>query len=155
MNKIFFLSFLFVLSLLVVIKVQPHARLADNSDVPPRGVALKDFPCGENVRTSNPKILNARSQIKIRWIETVDHTGSYWIEFSKANDKDWIRLKTIVDDQNNPATIPHYYETTITVPNVNCETCTLRLVQEMLDNHADMPTYYYSCGDIKIINGKC
>lgn len=146
---------LFSICILTAIHIQSHARLADDSDVPPRGINLKDSPCGENLPGKNPKILTAGTTIKIRWIETVDHTGSYWIEFSKANDKNWIRLKTIVDDQNNPATLPHLYETTITVPNVNCESCSIRLVQEMIDGHADMPTYYFSCGDIKIIKGKC
>jgi len=137
------------------IQIQSHARLADDSDIPPRGINMKDYPCGENQRGKSPKVLTAGTKVKIRWIETVDHTGRYWIEFSKANDKDWIRIKTIVDDQNNPATLPHSYEATITVPNVNCDSCTIRLVQEMIDSHADAPTYYYSCGDIKIINGKC
>ncbi|MCE9501112.1 MAG: hypothetical protein K8R21_11550 [Leptospira sp.] len=141
--------------ILFSIESWPHARLADNSDVPPRGTGMKDSPCGENVRTATPKILNAGSQITIRWIETVDHTGSFWIEYSKANDKNWIRLKTVTDDQNNAATIPHSFEATITVPNVNCNNCTLRIVQEMIDGHPDMPSYYYSCGDIKIVNAKC
>ncbi len=150
--KLFFPALIIVL---VSIQIYSHARLADDSDVPPRGINMKDSPCGENQRGKNPKVLTAGTKIKIRWIETVDHTGTYWIEFSKANDKDWIRLKTIADDQNNPATIPHSYEATITVPNMNCDSCTIRLVQEMIDGHADAPTYYYSCGDIKIINGKC
>ncbi len=132
-----------------------HARLSDNSDVPPRGYEMKDSPCGVNLKTNTPKTLTAGSVVTIRWTETVDHTGLYHIEFSKASDKDWVRLKTIPDLQNNPVTIPHLYETTITVPNINCQSCTIRVVQEMHDNHADMPTFYYSCGDIKIIKAKC
>ena len=155
LNRVKFLFSLLGLILFSSFIIQSHAQLADNSDIPPRGVGIKDSPCGENKRTSNPKVLNAGSKVIIRWIETVEHTGNYWIEFSKANDKDWIRLKTVADTQNNSNDLPHYYETTITVPSINCDAYTIRVVQEMLDNHADMPTYYYSCVDIKIINGKC
>jgi hypothetical protein len=155
MNKTILGILLFITAIFLAVKIQPHARLADDSDVIPRGSEMKDSPCGENIRTNRPKVLQAGSKITIRWVETVEHSGNYWIEFSAANDRNWVRLKTIVDDQNNPATLPHLYETSITVPNVNCESCTMRLVQEMLDNHASMPTYYYSCGDIKIINAKC
>lgn len=155
MNKLTLFFSLLGLLLFFSLKIQSHARIADNSDIPPRGVGMKDSPCGENTRTSNPKVLNAGSKVTVRWIETVDHTGNYWIEFSKANDKDWIRLKTVADTQNNSNDLPHYYEAAITVPSINCDACTIRVVQEMLDGHADMPTYYYSCADIKIINGKC
>ncbi len=148
------LSFL-LLGIALSWSLYSHARLADNSDVTPRGLAMKNSPCGENTRSATAKTLTAGSQITVRWIETVDHTGSYWIEFSRANDTDWVRLKTIVDDQNNPATLPHLYVSTITVPNVNCSDCTIRLVQEMTDGNPASPTYYFSCGDIKIINAKC
>ena len=155
MKNKFWLTAVFAFLILFSFNALSHARLSDKSDVTPRGPAMKDSPCGENARTSNPKILNAGSQITIRWIETVEHTGFYWIEFSKANDKGWVRLKTIIDTQNDLATLPHSFEETITVPNTNCSNCTLRVVQEMIDGHPELPTYYYSCGDIKIVNAKC
>lgn len=137
-----------------VTNVFAHALISSESDVPPRGEAMKDPPCGVNQRTNNPVSLKANSQITLRWKETVNHPGFYWIEFSKANDMNWYRLKTIVDTQNNTNDLPHLFETTINVPDVNCENCTIRVVQEMTENPFS-PTYYYSCGDIKITGGKC
>lgn len=132
----------------------PHAYITDDSDIKARGTDMKDPPCGVNVRSLSPTPLTAGSTITVRWAETVDHTGSYWIEFSACGDANWVRLKTIADTQNGGVPLPHLYSQTITVPNVNCDKCTIRVVQEMIDNHPDFPTYYYSCADIRITGAK-
>ncbi len=124
-----------------------HATLANESDVPARGAANKDAPCGVNVRGATYKTLVANNNMTIRWAETVDHPGRYWIEFSPANDTGWVRLRTVEDTQNGTGL--HCYTETVPVPNENCDACTIRVVQEMLEYPAS-PTYYYSCGDIRI-----
>ena len=145
MRVAFIIGFFFIASMAL-----GHARFTTNSDVTPRNnnPALKVGPCGEVPRTANPTQLVAGQQITLRWEETIDHPGSYFIEFSPASDDNWVRVATIVDLQNGDATIPHFYSYVMTVPNIVCQDCTIRLVQEMTDRNP--PTYYYSCGDIQI-----
>lgn len=129
-----------------------HARIAANSDVKPRNTnpGLKVAPCGM-VASTTSQTVQAGSVITFRWEETINHPGSYFIEFSPGGDTNWVRLKTIVDVQNNTNDLPHQYDTQVTIPNVPCDNCALRLVQEMTDRNP--PTYYYSCGDIRILAG--
>lgn len=132
-----------------------HARMLRVETLVPRSSSdgLKTAPCGNVARTGTAAELTAGATQTIKWEETVDHPGQYFIEFSPSGDTGWVRLKAIPDIQRNGAAnpLPHNYETTITVPNVPCEACTLRVIQEMTDRTP--PTYYYSCADIKIIGG--
>lgn len=132
-----------------------HARMLRVATLIPRSTSdgLKTAPCGGVNRTGTSAVLTAGDTQTIRWEETIDHPGQYFIEFSAADDTGWVRLKAIPDIQRNGALnpLPHAYETTITVPNVSCDACTIRVIQEMTDRTP--PTYYYSCADIKIVGG--
>jgi len=82
-------------------------------------------------------------------LQAINHPGKYLFALSTGNDVNFQLLNELVDTQND-AVLPHTYSTKITMPNINCDTCTLQLVQVMEEN-PNVPTYYYSCADIKIV----
>ena len=108
-------------------------------------------PCGSTTRNANPTQLKPGSKITVQWEETVQHPGRFKLQFSPANDQNWQDLTTVVDTQNDGATLPHSYSVDLTLPTVECAACTIRLIQVMEENPAS-PTNYYSCGDIKLTN---
>lgn len=132
--------------------VLAHARLKIDGLVKPRSVnaGIKTGPCGNVARTSTPTVLAPGQTIDIEWEETVDHPGSFKFSFSPANDQgfDTNLLKEVVDTQNT-APIPHFYKTTLTLPNVSCTACTLQLIQVMTDTNP--ASFYYSCADIQLV----
>lgn len=131
-----------------------HARLIDPA---PRnaGSGIKTGPCGNIARTNNPRVLVAGSQLTVRWEETINHPGRYYISFSPSGDQGFEqnRLATVVDTQNMPIGVGpnHQYSTVITVPNTPCTNCTLQMIQSMEEN-PQAPTFYYSCADIQIVS---
>ncbi|MFN8792233.1 MAG: hypothetical protein ACK5Y2_12330 [Bdellovibrionales bacterium] len=70
---------------------------------------------------------------------------------SLANDQGFQNnvLATVLDNQNLGNNLPHRYQTQIVIPNIDCPTCTLQMIQSMEENPA-MPTFYYSCADLII-----
>lgn len=146
------ISCLLLLLLLTSSEVFAHARLKSNSATPPRNnnAGLKSGPCGGIARTNSPTTLNAGDTITLEWEETVQHPGYYLFSFSEANDQNFVLLLNVPDTQDTSNDLPHQYSATITVPNVNCEACTLQMIQVMTENPAS-PRNYYSCADIRIV----
>jgi hypothetical protein len=129
-----------------------HARFKLNAAFKARNDAtgLKTAPCGGIARTDNPTILKAGQTVNLEWEETINHPGYYIIRFSPADDVGFeqnVLVDMHIDDQNETPT-PHPFEAQIQVPNVECEACTLQMIQVMEDR--DPPTNYYSCADIQI-----
>ena len=58
-------------------------------------------------------------------------------------------LATFPDTKDDPNNLPHEFQAQITVPDIDCPTCTLQMIQSMEENPA-APSYYYSCADIAI-----
>jgi len=87
--------------------------------------------------------------VTLKFEETIDHPGRYYINFSPANDLnfDANRLIEVADVQGG--TLPHEYTTTVTLPMTPCENCTLQLIQSMEENPA-APSFYHSCIDMNI-----
>ena len=112
---------------------------------------LKTGPCGGFSRIAAPKVVQGGEALTITWQEAINHPGRFIISMSMANDKDFAsnKLATVIDNQNS-GTTPHNFSTSVQIPNVNCDTCTIQLVQSMEEN-PNAPTYYYSCADIKIV----
>lgn len=127
-----------------------HARLI--SPVPRNNNAgIKNGPCGGLSRSANPTVVQGGSTMTFQWEETINHPGRYIFSLSTANDLNFNQnvLATIVDQQDAGVALPHRYTAQITIPNINCPTCTIQLIQSMEENPA-APTYYYSCADINI-----
>ncbi len=138
--------------------VQPKPR-TDN----PGG---KAGPCDGVPRTTMYTQYDAGATITVKWQETIDHSGCFDIDFSPADDKNWVRLKRIQDDAG---TAPDaMYTTTVQLPQgVTCPNCTLALRQIMVSSAAGQqlgavcnqntpdemdggPPTYFSCADIRI-----
>lgn len=130
-----------------------HARFTLNGALKSRtgSSGLKTAPCGivDSKRADNPTSLIADQEIEIEWIETIDHPGSYEINFLPdwENPQNSQQIMVVADEQNGAQTIPHYYKATITVPNQTCDNCVFQLIQRM-DDAPDRP--YYSCADVVI-----
>jgi hypothetical protein len=130
-----------------------HARFKLNAAFKARttDTGLKAAPCGGAARTTNPTILKAGQTVTIEWEETIQHPGMYRISFAPDADTGFeanILADNIVDNQDDGATIPHSFSTTITVPATPCDNCTLQMIQVMTDRVP--PVNYYSCADIQI-----
>jgi len=127
-----------------------HARLM--SPVPRNNNAgIKTGPCGGLARSANPMVVQGGSNLIVQWEETINHPGRFIISLSMANDQNFNQnvLATVIDTQNGGIPLPHRYQTQVAIPNINCPTCTIQLIQSMEENPA-APTYYYSCADINI-----
>jgi hypothetical protein len=125
-----------------------HARIKSSAALIPRSSSdgLKTGPCGGVPRTNSAKTFAPGETITLNWEETINHPGQFEFYFSLANDVNFTLLKTVVDDKDSTTDLPHQYSTTLTLPNVSCDQCTLQMIQLMTDRNP--PTRYYSCSDI-------
>lgn len=142
---------LFILSTLVT-NATAHTRLKVDGLIKPRSTAdgLKTGPCGNIPRTNTSTLLAPGQTIEVEWEETIDHPGSFKFSFSAANDLGFeTNLLKEVPDTQNSGPLPHFYKTSITLPNVTCSACTFQLIQVMTDRTP--PTFYYSCADIQLV----
>jgi uncharacterized protein (TIGR03382 family) len=126
-------------------------------------------PCGRNCdsRTANVTALEPGSTITVTWNETVPHTGHYRISFDDDG-ADSFQDPTSYDDiqenptlpvlldgiADNPGTGP--YSAEVTLPDIECESCTLQLIQVMTDKAPFEPNtndIYYRCADLTLRRG--
>lgn len=143
--------FKFIVLILLPIELFAHARLS--FPVPRNNNSgIKNGPCGGLARSAIPTTVIGGSTITLQWLETIDHPGRYIFSLSLANDQGFNQnvLATIPDLQDGAAGLPHMYTAQLTIPNINCPTCTLQMIQSMEENPA-APTYYYSCADLNIV----
>jgi hypothetical protein len=138
------------------IKVFAHARLKTTGTLVPRTTnpGIKVAPCGGFQKLNNPAVFAPGATIQVDWEETINHPGRYEFYFSEANDQNFGQpLKTVQDTQDTPVVNNnfHQYSTTVTLPNVTCNGCTLQMIQVMTDTNP--ASYYYSCADIRLQNG--
>jgi hypothetical protein len=133
-----------------------HANLVPNGSIPPRNnIANKDlnYPCGGVFRTVTQQTtqLTAGQTLTVSFMETIDHPGFYQIWFTpNADDSAMVLLKDNIPDVQGGA-LPHNYSTTVTIPNVNCTNCAIRMVQMMTESNPPVP--YYSCANVQIAGG--
>lgn len=128
-----------------------HARLKASNNIVIRSnnAGIKTGPCGGVARTAAPADLVAGQKVTVNWEETIQHPGRYEFYFSEAGDANFKLLATVVDTQDDTASLPHQYTVELTMPNVACTACTLQMIQVMTENPAN-PRNYYSCADIKL-----
>jgi hypothetical protein len=140
----------FMSGLLYQTYANAHARLVSPA---PRNnnAGIKTGPCGGLARTNNPTLVQGGQMLTVTWIETINHPGRFLFSLSYANDQGFQQnlLATIPDNQDNNV-VPHNYSTQIMIPNVNCDTCTLQMIQSMEEN-PQAPSFYFSCADIRIV----
>jgi MYXO-CTERM domain-containing protein len=137
---------------------------------------LKSGPCGQttNARTANVTVFAPGETITVEWNEYIDHPAYYRIAFDDDGD-DGFAMRT--DGQSDPtqdnpvameealgmdaeilAIVTENDDTTpgvstdvrsmsVTMPNIECENCTLQVIQYMYNNPAQG---YFQCADIAL-----
>jgi hypothetical protein len=129
---------------------------------------LKQGPCGQvtDGRTDKVNVFAPGQTIEVVWAETTNHPSYYRIAFDREGDDDLpifsgsgIGAASIdpsgicpVDgqvilayDMDDRAGGTHTAQ--VTLPNVECESCTLQVVQFMYDT---IRPYYFQCADIAL-----
>jgi hypothetical protein len=119
-------------------------------------------PCGVARAASQPKLagLYPQTPLNVTWQETVDHPGCFVIDFASSNDSGWQPLATVAHDATGAT--PRPYSTTVTLPDIDCAECTLRIRQIMLNEEPapgaacppaslDAGQTYYSCANLSVV----
>ena len=124
---------------------------------------LKTAPCGVSggQRTDIVSYYEPGATIEVRWEEYVDHPGHYRIAFDPDGDDDFVDPVTMMELYSNDAVLldgiedgdrsQRDYSVTVTLPDIECDNCTLQVTQVMYDK----PPYevgdddiYYQCADL-------
>lgn len=123
---------------------------------------LKNGPCGISggERTDNVSYFEPGATIEVRWNEYVDHPSHYRIAFDVDGDDDFVDPSTMMEMYSNDAVLldgiedsasDPVYRVSVELPDVECDNCTLQLIQVMYDK----PPYqvgsndiYYQCADL-------
>jgi hypothetical protein len=125
---------------------------------------LKAGPCGvdndtRTTDTSRISTFEPGQRITVTWKETIDHPGHYRIAFDDDGQDDLVDPSGYDDIQQSP-TLPVLadgiadrsggnYSFEVTLPDVECDRCTLQLIQVMTDKAPwDGNELYYQCADI-------
>ena len=132
---------------------------------------LKEGPCGlaGGGRSDNVTVLEPGARLEVVWDEYVNHPGHFRISFDVAGDGDFVDPACLsgcdtrspeIDTYSNATVLlddipdtPQGGESraTVTLPDIECDRCTLQVIQVMYDK----PPYtvpgndiYYQCADL-------
>jgi hypothetical protein len=137
------------------------------------GNPQKSAPCGGAGTASNVvTTVEAGSQLTVTWTETILHPGHFRLGIA-TNQADFVTPTPVLDNggancasapiesvpayptlvdglfQHTQASPTGGYTTTITVPMMSCENCTLQLMQFMASHGP--PCFYYQCATLRIV----
>lgn len=122
----------------------------------------KAGPCGRSGegRTERVNRFRPGATITVRWRETIDHPAHYRIAFDEDGDDDFPTPAGFDDTSGGPTVLVDgiadgsggEYEQEITLPNVECDNCTLQLIQMMKDKapYGDGNDIYFQCADLEL-----
>lgn len=128
----------------------------------PRTAELKEPNCGlsGSTRSQNPTVLEPGATITVTWNETIGHPGHYRISFDRDGEdftiplsfEDTTQTENVLVDSIADQTGTGSYSQEITLPNEECENCTLQLIQMMTDKppYGDGNDIYFSCADLTL-----
>lgn len=122
-------------------------------------------PCGKgatDARTTRVTVFEPGQTITVTWRETIGHPSHYRISFDADGQDDFADPPTMQAYYSNAAVLldeipdqsgTQTYSVEVTLPDIECENCTLQLVQVMYDK----PPYtvggndlYYQCADLAL-----
>ncbi len=128
-------------------QVNAHARWALDGLVKPRNnsTGLKTGPCGGIARTNTPVQLQSGSVVDVKFETVIYHQGVFKIYFSPSNDQNFVLLADNIPDYADKP----FQTYKLTLPNQECNGCTLQLIQTMPDHGPN--SLYYSCADIQLV----
>ena len=159
----------FVLALCSICASAATAHIALTSHEPRHGSQLiKSGPCGVAGSSRGDAVYtySAGETITLEWDEYIYHPGYFRISFDDDGDDDFVdpadyfdfytNSTVLIDglfEHGSPAGVS-LYSTELTLPAVECDNCTLQLVQVMTDK----PPYqvgtndlYYNCIDLTLL----
>lgn len=121
----------------------------------------KQGPCGltNGGRGEVVTTLAPGATITVTWDETVNHPGHFRISFDPDGDDDFVDPLSFTDTYTNESVmVDDIIDTpaggvsgyTITLPDIECDNCTLQVVQVMTDKapYGDGNDLYYQCADL-------
>jgi MYXO-CTERM domain-containing protein len=133
--------------------------------------SIKSGPCGLSggERTNNVNFFRPGETITLEWDEYIFHPGYFRISFDDNGD-DFVDPVDYFDFNTDPETVllddlfdghvradGPFFTQDVTLPNIECDNCTLQLIQMMTDK----PPYvvgtndiYYNCLDVVLTNGE-
>ncbi len=131
---------------------------------------LKTGPCGRDggARSANVAVLEAGSRLDVVWDEYIDHPGHFRISFDADGDDDFIDPLCLDECDSQSMSIELYSNhtvladgiadtqggvsrATVRLPDVECDNCTLQVIQVMYDKPPfTIPgnDIYYQCADL-------
>jgi len=145
-------TILFIASLVLSITAQGHILLSSPSPRPPNSDNLKQDannpdPCGSRQRGSSPIVYTPNQMVTFQFTETIEHPGRFKVQFSRTGDEgfgDAENLLAVLEDTNDADT---EFTMNAKMPNLECDNCTLRLIQEMDEQPGQI---YVNCVDIQL-----
>jgi hypothetical protein len=123
-------------------------------------------PCGVTggTRSQNVCAFRPGATITLAWDETVDHPGHFRVSFDDDGVDDFVDPTGYTDFDSAPSVLEDNigdrdvgagdrgYSIDVTLPDVECQNCTLQLIQVMTDKPPWGPgggnDIYYQCADI-------
>ncbi len=131
-----------------------------------RDAAQKRGPCGlsGSVRGDDPAVFAPGETITVIWTETIGHPGHFRISFDDDGDDDFVDPAGYDDLYTNATVLLDDIPDTgcgdvsrvaVTLPDIECERCTLQVVQVMTDKrpYGAGNDLYYQCADIALRPG--
>lgn len=139
-----------------------HADAHFSLDYPKgRSFDIDKSPCGaDGARTGTVTTLRSGDSVKLKWNVSVEHTmpGNWRISIDDAG-QNFPDPVGAGDTSTLPLFMDHVEvsglgdkETTITVPDIECDSCTLQLLQYKYPKppYTDPSSFYFQCADIVI-----
>ncbi|HWM87341.1 MAG TPA: SCE4755 family polysaccharide monooxygenase-like protein, partial [Kofleriaceae bacterium] len=136
-----------------------------------RHVEQKTGPCGVANSTRGANVCEYRpgATITVEWDETVEHPGHFRVSFDQDGIDDFLDPSGYEDYDNSEAVLEdaipdrdvdqdgnETYSIQVQLPDVECDGCTLQLIQVMTDKMPWGPEggndIYYQCADIVLSN---
>jgi len=136
----------------------PTARYTQDNN------GLKTAPCGSGTRTGVVTKVSPGQTLTVTWKESVSHAGHYRIALS-ASESDFVEPTSLTV----PSTLPSWdladgiqdrtgtqtYSQTVQIPQKECPTCVLQLIQVMSagsdgTNTGAFSGVYHACADLSI-----
>jgi len=127
--------------------------------------AIKTGPCGQagSTRSSTVTELAPGSTITVTWDETVPHEGHYRIAFDDSGQDfpvpkqiDTVDGRTVLADGiPDPDDSTDKFSAKVTLPDIECDNCTLQLIQVMSTAPSNWPasSMYFTCADLRLKRG--
>lgn len=143
----------------IVAPAAAQAHIAMSSPAP-RHTEQKTGPCGIAGDMRGDKITTYKpgETITVTWMETINHPSHYRISFDDDGFDDFVDPATADELYSNGTVLLDgiadanggMYMAEVTLPDIQCDTCTLQLVQVMLDKppYGDGNDLYYQCADL-------